>query len=58
MAGLAPAIHLPHMASLVAEKGLAHRIDPGDDGYVLGFLPNSPPALCNELCADYRRVTP
>jgi hypothetical protein len=39
MAGLAPAIHLPHMTLLVAEKGLAHRVDPDDDDDLSGFSP-------------------
>jgi hypothetical protein len=40
MAGLIPATHLPGMASLAAEKGVDHRVKPGDGVYLLGFLPN------------------
>ena len=40
MAGLVPAIHLPDPASLGPQKRVDHRVELGDDDYVLGFRPN------------------
>ena len=40
MAGLVPAIHLPDAALLEEQKGVDHRVEPGDDDNLVGFLPN------------------
>jgi hypothetical protein len=42
MAGLVPAIHVPDKASFGGQKGVDHRVEPGDDDYTLGFFPSLP----------------
>jgi hypothetical protein len=40
MAGSVPAIHLPDTVSPGPQKGVDHRVEPGDDDDLLSFLPN------------------
>jgi len=42
MAGFVPTTHEPDKVSLGGEKDADHRVEPGDDDYALGLLPNLP----------------
>jgi hypothetical protein len=61
MAGLVLAIHVPDKASFSGEKGVDHRVEPGDDDYTLGILPNLPQHFVIEqagACDDHPRMPP
>jgi hypothetical protein len=55
IAGLVPAIHLRDTPSLGLEKGVDHRVEPGDDDYLLGLLPNMPQHFSIEQAGAARR---
>ena len=55
MGGLVPAIDLRDTASLGPQQRVDHRVEPGDDDYVLGFLPNLLQPVAIEEAGALRR---
>jgi hypothetical protein len=55
MAGLVRAVVLPDTTWLGPRKRVDHWVEPGDDDYVLGFLPNLLQPVAIEQAGALRR---
>jgi hypothetical protein len=61
IAALVPAIHEPDKASFGGEEGVDDPVEPGDDDYALGLLPNLPQYFVivqAGACNDHPQMAP